>query len=62
MRSRSAAFAAKVITGCMSGWSVESVTRPVGVRLMAGEIIGGQPVQLGRRGLDGLARPPECCG
>jgi hypothetical protein len=54
MRSRSAAFEAKVITGCISGGSVVSVMRPSAFAGMPRKVVGGQAVQLSGRGLDGL--------
>ncbi len=55
MRSRSAALAAKVMTGCMSGWSVESVILPSASGWMAVEVVLRQAVKLAGSGDDGLA-------
>ena len=51
MRSRSAALLAKVMTGCMSGWSVVRVIWPSASGWMAAEIVGRQAVEfrLGRQ-------------
>ena len=55
MRSRRAALAANVITGCMSGGSVVMATLPSALGWMAGEVVRRQAVEFGFGGLDGLA-------